>query len=157
MSEQLWILLMMGGAALLLAVIALIMFTPPRPAVPAEGPVRFVVRPFKDQLPDPDHMYLGDAFARDTAQSLLRYERIEAETGDGPARFVLEGVVRKKEQRLAVQMTVSSDGREYWRSAFEADVDGLQAARDKAVDALARRMKLPAKAVAVLPAAAART
>jgi TolB-like protein len=145
MSEQLWILVVMGGAALLLAVIALIMFTPPRPSVPAEGPVRFAVRPFKDQLPDPDHMYLGDALARDTALSLMRYERIEAEAGEAPARFVLDGVVRKKDQRLAVQMSVSSDGREYWRKTFETSVDGLQASRDKAIDALAHRMKLPAK------------
>jgi TolB-like protein len=145
MTEQLWILLMMAGAALLLIAIALILFTPPRPAVPAEGPVRFAVRPFKDQLPDPDHMYLGDALARDTANSLLRYDRIEAEPSDGPARFVLEGIVRKKDKRLAVHMLVTSDGREYWKTAFETGVDDLQAARDKAVDALARRMKLVSK------------
>lgn len=142
MDEQLWILAGMAGTILVLALTALVIFTPPRPTVPAEGPILMSVKPFNDLDPDPNQIYLGDGIARDVVSSLHRYERIEAAVSDEQARFVLSGTVRKTGTRIAVQMQVASDGRRYWRNAFEVKAEDLAKAQTKSVDALARRMRL---------------
>lgn len=142
MDEQLWILASMAGTIAVLALVALVLFTPPRPSVPDEGPILMSVRPFNDLDPDPNQIYLGDGIARDLVSSLHRYERIEAAVGDGAARFVMTGSVKKTGSRIAVQMQVASDGRRYWRTGFDVKAEDLAKAQSKAVDALTRRMKL---------------
>jgi TolB-like protein len=145
MSDELWILVTMAGMIALLAMVALVMFAPPRPSVPADGPIRIAVKPFEDIEPDPEQIYLGDSLARGFAQSLERYARFEGSVGDGPARFHLTGKVRKKGTRLAVQTQVTSDGRLFWSHAFDVKEDDRATATAKAVDALAHRMKVSLK------------
>jgi TolB-like protein len=145
MTDELWILVVMAGIAALLALIALAMFAPKAPAVPPEGPIRFTVRPFRDLEPQPEHLYLGDAMARSFVQSLERYDRFEASVGDGPARFVVTGSVKKTGPRLGVRAEVSSDGRTYWRQSFDVKEEDRAVATARAVDALARKMKVALK------------
>jgi TolB-like protein len=145
MSEELWILAIMAGTIVLLALIATIMFAPPAPSVPAEGPIRFSVKPFEDLEPDPGQLFLGDALARGFAQSLERYARVEASTGDAPARFTLSGRVRKKGPRLAVQAVATSNGRRYWSTSFDVKEEDRMKATEKAAAALARKMKVALK------------
>lgn len=142
MTDELWILVVMAGVILLLALVALIMFAPPAPSVPAEGPIRFAVKPFKDLEPDPEQLYLGDAMARAFVQSLERYDRFEAAVGDAPSRFTVTGTVRKKGTRMAVQTQVSSDGRQYWTYSFDVKDDERATGAARAVDALAKKMKV---------------
>jgi TolB-like protein len=143
--DELWILIIMAGVILLLGLTALIMFAPPPPSVPPEGPIRFSVKPFQDLEPDPAQLYLGDGLARSIVQSLDRYGRVEASVGDAPSRFLVSGKVRKKGTRLAVQAKVTSDGRAYWAHSFDVKEEDGAAATAKAVDALARKMKLTLK------------
>lgn len=142
MPDQISILVIMAGVAVLLALIALILFTPPRPAVPTEGPIHIAIAPFKDLEPDPAHTDLGDRMASTCARSLDRYGRAEATVSDAPARFVMRGTVRRKGPRLAARMTVTSDGRYYWSRSFDVKEADAEGATTKAIDALARQMKL---------------
>lgn len=145
MPDQISILVIMAGVVVLLALIALVLFTPPRPAVPAEGPIQIAIAPFKDLEPDPAQADLGDRMAQTCAKALDRYGRTEPMVGDAQARFVLRGSVRRKGPRVAARMTVTSGDRFFWSRAFdviEADADGATA---KAMDALARQMKLALK------------
>ena len=145
MDEQLWILVGLAGAIAVLSLIALILFTPPRPSVPQEGPIRFSVRPFTDLAPDPQHMYLGDGVARDMVALLENYQRIEATVDEAPARFVLQGAVKRTGPNLSMKIEVTSDGRRYWKGAYDAQMKDVPKAQSKAIAALAKRMKLPPK------------
>lgn len=145
MTDQIWILVIMAGIAVLLALVALILFTPPRPAVPSEGPVQISVAPFKDLEPDPANMYMGDNLAAAFVQSLSRYGRIDASVSEEPNRFVAKGDIRKSGQRFAVQVTVTSGGRHFWRRRLTVKETEAAAAVTKAADALARQMRLSLK------------
>jgi TolB-like protein len=145
MPDEIGILLVMAGVIVLLALIALIMFAPQAPSVPKEGPIRFAVKPFTDLEPDPQQLYLGDGIARAFVQALDRYQRFEAAVGDAPSRFQITGTIRKKGPRVMVQTLVSSEGRRYWTHAFDVEEENRAAGAAKAVDALAKKMKVALK------------
>jgi TolB-like protein len=145
MIEQAWDLGGMAGAIAVLALVAWIVFTPPRPSIPAEGPVRIAVRPFQDLAPDPEFLHLGDKLAREMVALLQQYDRIEAAVGEEPARFVMEGAVRKTGPRIAMSLEVTSGGRRYWRNAYDTPMKDVPKAQAKAVEALAKAMKLAPK------------
>jgi TolB-like protein len=142
MIEQAWIMGGMTAAIVVLSLAALYLFSPPRPSVPEIGPVRFSVRPLNDLAPDPAHLYLGDGIARDLAALLQRFERVEAAVGEEPARFVMEGTVRKQGPRLTMHLYVNSGKRGMWRGAYDAALKDVPRIEEQAVASLARSMRL---------------
>jgi TolB-like protein len=145
MTDELWILAIMAGTIVILALIAMIMFTPPAPEIPPDGPIRFSVKPFADSEPDPSQLFLGDALAREFTQSLERYARFETPAGDTPARFVVTGRVRKKGTQVTVRAQAEADGRRYWSTSFNVKDEDRTAAIQKAAASLARKMKATLK------------
>lgn len=140
--EQLWVLGGIGGVIFILTLIAVILFSPPRPAVPSEGVIRIVVRPLADLAPDPAHLYLGDQLARELSALLQRYQRVEASVGEDAARFVLEGSVRKQGPRLTLQLFLTSGGRGMWKGTYDSALKDVPQTEERAIAALAKSMKL---------------
>jgi TolB-like protein len=105
-----------------------------------------VVKPFSDLEPDPAQVSLGDDIAREFEKSLARYARFDTGPSDGLTPFVLTGQTQKKKgPKRTIRAQVTWDGRQYWSTAFAAKDENRAAATAKAVDALAKKMKVALK------------
>jgi TolB-like protein len=141
-DEQLWIL---GGLALVAAVLGLfvraLMRGTPRP-VPAEGPLRLMVRPLKELKPDPNHLYLGATIARELMSALKRFERLEPATGDARSGLALEGAVRKIGPRVVMTVRLMNGRHAIWRGTYDGAIGELAQMESEIVLNVARTLRV---------------
>lgn len=142
-DEQLWIL---AGLALLAAVLGLVvrslMRGKPAP-VPADGPLRVMVRPLKELKPDPNHLYLGATIARELTAGLKRFERIEPAIGDALAGLALEGAVRKTGPRVVMTIRLMNGRHAIWRGTYDGAMEDLAQMESEIVLNVARTLRVP--------------
>jgi TolB-like protein len=141
-DEQLWIL---AGLALVAAVLGLfvrgLMRGTPRP-VPAEGPLRLIVRPLKEVKPDPNHLYLGATIARELTAALKRFERLEPAVGDARSGLAIEGAVRKTGPRVVMTVRLMSGRHPIWRGTYDGAIGELPQMESEIVLNVARTLRV---------------
>jgi TolB-like protein len=145
-DEQLWILAGLGLVALVLAVIVrALMVGRPEP-LPAQGPLRIVVRPLRELKPDPNHLYLGSTIARDIAAALKRFERLEGSVGDSASSLSIDGTVRKTGPRVVMNVRLLSGHHAVWRGTYDGAITDLARLVDEIVANVSRALRVAARA-----------
>lgn len=152
-DEQLWIL---AGLALLAAALAVVvrilMIGKPAP-VPADGPLRLMVRPLRELKPDPNHLYLGSTIARELTAALKRFERVEPAVGDARSGLALEGAVRKTGPRLVMTVRLMNGRHAIWRGTYDGAIGDLAQMEGEIVLNVARTLRVGPRKPAPPPTA----
>ena len=145
LDEQLWILagLVLVAGALALVVRALLLGKPA--PLPADGPLRLMVRPLKELKPDPNHLYLGATIARELTAALKRFERLEPTIGEMRAGLALEGAVRKTGPRLVMTVRLMSGRHAIWRGTYDGAMGHLTQMESEIVANVARTLHVAAR------------
>ena len=99
--------------------------SPPPAPLPADGPLRLMVRPLKELKPDPNHLYLGTTIARDLTVGLKRFERIEPAIGDTASGLAIEGAVRKTGPRVVMTVRLMNGRHAIWRGTYDGAIVDL--------------------------------
>lgn len=145
LDEQLWILagLVLVAGALAVLVRSLLLGKPA--PLPAEGPLRLMVRPLKELKPDPNHLYLGATIARELTAALKRFERLEPSVGDARSALALEGAVRKTGPRVVMTIRLMSGRHAIWRGTYDGAMGDLAQMESEIVQNVARTLRVPAR------------
>lgn len=139
-SEQLWILAALAGLAVMLALtVRRLMRGQPSP-LPADGPVRVLVRPLKELRPDPENLYLGNTISREIASRLKGYERLEPALGDTTASLAVEGTIRKTGPRIVLVVKLMSGRHVLWTGTHDGSMNDLQRMQADIVANVARAL-----------------
>jgi TolB-like protein len=148
-DEQLWILAGLGLLAAVLAVVVrALMLGRPTP-LPAEGPLRLLVRPLKELKPDPSHLYLGDTIARELTAGLKHFERLDPAVGDARAALSLDGTVRKTGPRIVMTIRLVKGRHPIWNGTYDGGIVDLPQMESEIVHNVARVLRVaPRKPVA---------
>lgn len=141
-DEQLWILAGLGVVALVLAVAAREFMRGRPDPLPAEGPLRLIVRPLKELRPDPNHLYLGTTIARELVAALKKYERLDTTMGDQLAGVSLEGTVRKTGPRIVMSIRLLSGRHPVWRGTYDGAINDLPTMQQEIVSNVARTLRV---------------
>jgi TolB-like protein len=124
-DEQLWILAGLGLLAAVLAyVVRRLMLGRPTP-LPAEGPLRLIVRPLKELKPDPNNLYLGDTIARELAAGLKHFDRLDPAVGDARAALSLGGTVRQTGPRVVMTIRLMKGRHPIWTGTYDGAIVDL--------------------------------
>jgi TolB-like protein len=151
-DEQLWILTGLGVvAAILVLVVRTMMRTRPQP-IPADGPLRVIVRPLKELKPDPNHLYLGTTIARELTARLKHFERIEPHMSDGTSGICVEGSVRKTGPRLVIALRLANSRHPVWRGTYDGAINDLGYMTDKMAANVAHALRVAPRKKAAQPA-----
>jgi TolB-like protein len=141
-DEQVWILI---GLALLAAVLAFVVrgliLGKPQP-LPAQGPLRLIVRPLKELRPDPNHLYLGTTIARELAAGLKQYERLDPSLGEAAAGLSIDGSVRKTGPRIVMTVRLMNGRHPIWRGTYDGAMSDLAAMEGEVVANVSRTLRL---------------
>lgn len=145
LDEQLWILagLVLVAGALAVLVRSLLLGKPA--PLPAEGPLRLMVRPLKELKPDPNHLYLGATIARELTAALKRFERLEPSVGDARSALALEGAVRKTGPRVVMTIRLMSGRHAIWRGTYDGAMGDLAQMESEIVQNVARTLRVAAR------------
>jgi len=142
-DEQLWILAGLAFVAAALAVVVRsLMRGRPQP-LPAEGPLRLMIRPLKELRPDPNHLYLGTTIARELAAGLKLYERLDPALGDTASGLSIEGTVRKTGPRIVMAIRLMNGRHAIWRGTYDGAMSDLATMESEIVVNVARTLRLP--------------
>lgn len=145
LDEQLWILagLVLVAGALAVLVRSLLLGKPA--PLPADGPLRLMVRPLKELKPDPNHLYLGATIARELTAALKRFERLEPSVGDARSALALEGAVRKTGPRVVMTIRLMSGRHAIWRGTYDGAMGDLAQMESEIVLNVARTLRVAAR------------
>lgn len=150
-DEQVWIL---AGLALLLGLLTVLVRGLVRGApapLPADGPLRLMVRPLKELKPDPNHLYLGTTIARDLTVGLKRFERIDPAIGDTASGLAIEGAVRKTGPRIVMTVRLMNGRHAIWRGTYDGAIADLAQMESEIVLNVARALRVPPRKIPALP------
>lgn len=141
-DEQLWILI---GLVLLAAVLAYMVrgqvLGRPTP-LPAEGPLRLMVRPLKELKPDPNHLYLGATIARELTAGLKNFERLDPAVGEARAGLSIDGTVRKTGPRIVMTIRLMKGRHSIWNGTYDGAIADLAQIESEIVLNVARVLRV---------------
>lgn len=141
-SEQLWILVGLAAVAFILAMIVRRLLQGRPEPLPAEGPLRVLVRPLRELRTDPDHLYLGNTISREIAARLKGYERLEPALGDTSSSLALEGTVRKTGPRVVLVLRLMSGRHVLWTGTHDGAMNDLPRMQADIVANVARALQV---------------
>jgi hypothetical protein len=141
-DEQMWILAGLAFVAAALAFVVRGLMRGRPQALPAEGPLRLMIRPLKELRPDPNHLYLGTTIARALTVGLKQYERLDPALGDTAAGLSIEGTVRKTGPRIVMAIRLMNGRHAIWRGTYDGAMNDLATMEAEIVVNVARTLRL---------------
>jgi|GEM_PF-1933429 len=141
-NEQLWILGGLAAVAFVLAVIVRRLLQGQPEPLPADGPLRVLVRPLRELRSDPDHLYLGNTISRELAARLKGYERLEPALGDTTSSLAIEGTVRKTGPRVVLVVRLVSGRHLLWTGTHDGAMNDLSRMQADIVANVARALEV---------------
>jgi TolB-like protein len=144
-DDQLWVLAGLGFVALVLALIVRQLARGRPEPLPANGPLRLLIRPLKELKPDPNHLYLGNTIARELSVALKGFDRMEPAVGDAASGLSIDGTVRKTGPRLLINIRLLSGRHPLWTGTYDGAINDLARMEGEIVSNVARVLKLVAR------------
>lgn len=142
-DDQLLVLLGLAAVVLVLVLIVRGLIRGKPEPLPAQGPLRMLVRPLKELRPDPNHIYLGMTISRNIVQGLKSYERLEPSLGDALCNLSIEGTVQKTGPRLVINVKLLSGGRHtIWSGTYDTAINDLARSENEIVQNVVRSLRL---------------
>ena len=154
-SEQLWILAGLAAVAFVLAMVVRGLVRGRPVPLPAEGPLRVLVRPLVELRSDPEHLYLGNTISREIASRLKTFERHEPALGDTTASLAIEGTVQKTGPRIVLAVRLLSGRHVLWSGTHDGAMNDLPRMQADITANVARALDVRARKVQPPDAAAA--
>ena len=146
-SEQLWILAGLAAVAFVLAMVVRGLVRGRPVPLPAEGPLRVLVRPLVELRSDPEHLYLGNTISREIASRLKTFERLEPALGDTTASLSIEGTVQKTGPRIVLAVRLLSGRHVLWSGTHDGAMNDLPRMQADITANVARALAVGARKV----------
>lgn len=146
-SEQLWILAGLAAVAFVLAMVVRSLVRGQPVPLPAEGPLRVLVRPLVELRSDPEHLYLGNTISREIASRLKTFERLEPALGDTTASLSIEGTVQKTGPRIVLAVRLLSGRHVLWSGTHDGAMNDLPRMQADITANVARALAVGARKV----------
>ena len=144
-DEQFWILLGLGAVAAILAfVVRGLVLGKPR-TLPAQGPLRLMVRPLKELKPDPNNLYLGTTIARELTSGLKHYERLDPAVGESRAGLSIDGTVTKTGPRVVIAIRLLNGRHPIWNGTYDGAISDLAQMEGEIAQNVARVLQVPVR------------